>query len=151
MMPFRRLQAREADQTAARWASVAGDSRQEGIADVHVVEVSWKELVDISADEAMKRLAARIDTLRTFRGQAWPLRVLRDALALLYDIQSTRQMPEAAATIESAWKVATEPPLGGSPRGRCAAVDRSVAAARDRSVESIAMACRASAIRKGSR
>lgn len=103
--------ARDAYQAAARWAAAAGDSRQEAIADAHVVEVSWKMLSDISADDAMKQLIPSIETLRTFRGQAWPARVARDMLALLYDIQSRQQMPEATTTIESAWNAATQPPL----------------------------------------
>lgn len=103
--------AREAYETSVRWASLAGDTRQEAIAETHVVEVSWKALSDIGADDAMKRLVPHIGTLRTFRGEAWSARVVRDMLALLYDLQSSQKMPEAATTIESAWDAATQPPL----------------------------------------
>jgi hypothetical protein len=103
--------AREAYQAAARWALTAGDTRQEAIAEAHVVEVSWKALGDIPAEEAMQRLVPRVEVLRTFRGDAWAERVVRDMLALLYEIQASRQMPQTATTIESAWDAATHPPL----------------------------------------
>lgn len=103
--------ARESYERAARWAALARDSKQEAIAEGHVAEVSWKDLRDVPAPDVVAQLEPVIATLRTFRGNAWAVRVLRDMLVLLYEVQSSQKMTAPAETIEDAWTVATGAPL----------------------------------------
>jgi hypothetical protein len=106
------LKARDAYESSEKFAKIAGDSRQAAIAGGHIVEVAWKGLGEMQAEEATSRLNDTISTLRTFDGDAWSGRVLRDMMYLLAELQLNQGSTEAGLTeLWAAWKQAKETPL----------------------------------------
>jgi tetratricopeptide (TPR) repeat protein len=106
------VKAREAYEESERLAAIAGDSRQAAIAGGHIVEVAWRDLGAMEAAEATSRLSKAISTLRSFNGDAWSGRVLRDMMALLAELQMHDGSPQARlTTLRSAWGHAKNPPL----------------------------------------
>jgi hypothetical protein len=108
--------ARQAYRNSANHAGIAGDTRQEAAAEGQLVELAWKELGEMGDGEAIAKLNAVIAKLRTFRGDAWSSRLMRDMLSLLVEVQ----LHGAAAagtvhdTLKAAWEAATADPLDAS-------------------------------------
>lgn len=118
-MPFRTdeerrdnlLKAEEAFETAEHLAVEAGDARLRRIIEVNLVEVAWRDRGAMPDDEAARRLDSVIRILELFSGDAWSMRVLRDAL-LLRAGTARRGLPdEVRSWLEKGWRVATSPPL----------------------------------------
>lgn len=102
--------ARTAYQSAAEQAQIAGDTRQEEIAEGHFVEVSLElGLMDPSA--ATNRLRRVINILNTYKEDAWSIRVVRDMSLLLAKLARKADPNNAMAAYKNAWDAANQAPL----------------------------------------
>ncbi len=89
----------------------AGDLRQEAIAMAHRVELGWSELHDMDSQPALDCLHDACRCLRTFRGDRWSQRVLRNELLVMARIQWMTDQAAALTTIREAIEVALASPL----------------------------------------
>lgn len=106
------VKARKAYEESERLAGIAGDSRQAAIAGGHIVEAAWRDLDAMEGTEATSRLTNTVSMLRSFHGDAWSGRVLRDMLALLAEVQLHDGPPQTGlTTLRSAWEQTKESPL----------------------------------------
>ena len=102
--------ARTAYQSAAEQAQIAGDTRQEVIAEGHIVEVSL-ELGLMDPIEATDRLRRVIKILNTYKEDAWSIRVVRDMSLLLAQLAGKADPKNVMAAYKNAWDAANESPL----------------------------------------
>jgi len=103
--------AREAYRRASEQANIAGIVRLREIAEGHFVEVSWRELHEISSTEATSRLDDVIRQLKPLKEDAWSARVLRDMLLLRADAARESDPKTVLPALKEAWKIATHTPL----------------------------------------
>ncbi len=103
--------AREAYEEAARQAQLAGDSRQKAIAEGHIVEVRWLDQAEIGAAAAAERLENVITVLKTYQGDAWSTRVMRDMLQLRAQALQELKSNDVLVVYSAAWETAIQPPL----------------------------------------
>jgi hypothetical protein len=105
------VKARDAYRKSSEQAGLVGDVRQREIAEGHIVEVSWRDLSEMQDAEATARLDKVIGFLKSFTGDAWSMRVLRDMLSLrshtLRNLHSEAVLP----ALREAWNAARQPPL----------------------------------------
>jgi hypothetical protein len=105
------VKARDAYQKSSEQAGPAGDVRQREIAEGHIVEVSWRDLSEMSDQEATARLDKAIGFLKSFAGDAWSMRVLRDLLLLRSHTIRNLHPDAVLPALREAWKAARQPPL----------------------------------------
>lgn len=110
------VKACDAYRRASEQACLAGDLRQRAIADGHVVEVRWSHLRELDEEEATRQLDNVIDILKTFEGDAWSTRVLRDMLLLRAQTARNVRSDSVLSDYEQAWHVARLGPLHPSVR-----------------------------------
>ena len=103
--------ARSAFQRTVETAKKADDSRLALISQGQIVELSFRDLGDMPAADALAALQPVVKGLETFRDDAWSTRVRRDMLLLLSEVVAVASPDEVLQTLANAWQTAIGSPL----------------------------------------
>lgn len=126
----RYYRAKPADTAAQRFANLANarsayrktiltsekadDRRLALISQVQIVELSFRDLRDMSGADALPVIQFIVRGLETFRNDLWAARVRRDALLLLSEVAVEASPGDMVPTLADAWQTAAGSPLNPS-------------------------------------
>jgi hypothetical protein len=126
--------AKSAYQKAIETSEKAEDRRLALISQVQIIELSFRDLRDMSAVNALRVMRPVVRGLETFRNDLWSSRVRRDALLLLSEIVAEAAPDDLIPTLCDAWQSAIASPLkpvtGTDARRAACILDRYLRALR---------------------